>query len=470
MNRRNFLIGGIVLAVLVAAFFGVRAMNQNNPAAAGAIQIERIRSGPLVATIGATGTVRANQSAALTWQTSGTVGAIHVTVGDAVAEGAALAELAQTSLPQNVILAQADLVDAYSALESFYDQYNDLSIAQAAQALAAAQTAVDDAQRYLNNLTSPARQTDIDQAQADVVLAADRLQKAQEAFAPYANKPDSVTKAALQSQLAQAQAVYDNATRLYNALTGSASALTVAQAQADLALAQANLIDAQERYDDLLAGPSAADIAAAEARVTAAQATLDLALLDAPFHGTITAVSARSGDLVTNGTPAFRIDDLSRLLVDVAVSEVDINRVQAGQDVTLTFDAILAREYTGRVTEVALVGEVTQGIVNFTVTVELLDADELIKPGMTAAVNIVVSELENVLLVPNRAVRVLEGERVVFIQRGQDFEPIAVELGASSDLYSEVVGGELEEGMEIVLNPPFYLTANFGGPPSPGGN
>jgi len=242
----------------------------------------------------------------------------------------------------------------------------------------------------------------------------------------------------------------------------------VAQAEAELALAKANLTDAQEHYDDLQSGPSPEDIAAAEARITAAQATLDLAALDAPFPGTITAVNAKLGDLVTNGTSAFRIDDFSHLLVDVDVSEVDINRVQVGQDVTLTFDAILAREYTGVVTEVALVGDVSSGVVNFKVTVELLDADELVKPGMTAAVNVVVSELEDVVLVPNRAVRVLEGKRVVFIQKGGTFEAIPVELGASSDLYSQVVGGDLEVGMNVVLNPPFYLTQTSFGPP--GGN
>jgi HlyD family secretion protein len=470
MNKRNLIIAGVVVVLLIAAYFGIRALNQGNQAAAaaGAIQTETISTGPLVATIGATGTVRANQSANLTWQTSGTVGGINVAVGDTVAEGDLLAELGQTSLPQNVILAQADLVSAQQALEDLYESYQPLAVAQAAQALAAADTAADDAQRFYGNVTSPARQTDIDQAQADVVLARDRLDKAQDRFDPYANKPDSVTKANLQSQLAQAQAAYDNASRLYNSLIGVSSDLDVAQAEADLQLALANLADAQEHYDDLQAGPKGSDIAAAEARIAAAQATLDLAMLDAPFNGTVTRVDAKLGDLVANGTSAFRVDDLSHLLVDVDVSEVDINRVQVGQSVVLSFDAILAREYTGRVTEVSLVGDVVQGIVNFTVTVELLDADELVKPGMTAAVNIVVSELENVLLVPNRAVRVLEGERVVFIQRNGTFESVTVELGATSELYSEVTGGELEAGMSIVLNPPFDLFANFG-PPQGGG-
>ncbi|MFN2145173.1 MAG: hypothetical protein ACK2T7_07450, partial [Anaerolineales bacterium] len=114
---------------------------------------------------------------------------------------------------------------------------------------------------------------------------------------------------------------------------------------------------------------------------------------------------------------------------------------------------------------VSPVGNVVAGVVNFKVSIELLDADELVKPGMTAAVNIVVSQLEDVLLVPNRAVRVQDGDRVVYVLRGGQLEMVQIELGSSADLYSEVVGGDLEAGDLIVLNPP----ANFmtmDGPPA----
>ena len=56
-----------------------------------------------------------------------------------------------------------------------------------------------------------------------------------------------------------------------------------------------------------------------------------------------------------------------------------------------------------------------QGVVSFTVTVELTDADELVKPGMTAAVNIVIEEQNDVVLIPNRAVRLVDTERVVYL-------------------------------------------------------
>ncbi len=58
-----------------------------------------------------------------------------------------------------------------------------------------------------------------------------------------------------------------------------------------------------------------------------------------------------------------------------------------------------------------------QGVVNFMVTVRITDADELVKPGMTAAVNIMVEKLTDVILVPNRAVRLVDGKRVVYVLR-----------------------------------------------------
>jgi HlyD family secretion protein len=165
------------------------------------------------------------------------------------------------------------------------------------------------------------------------------------------------------------------------------------------------------------------------------------------------------------GVTAFRVDDLSSLLVDVDISEVDINRVEVGQQVSLTFDAILSKAYEGEVVEVSPVGTLVQGLVNFKVTIRLVDPDELVKPGMTAAVNIVVDELDDVLLVPNRAVRVDDGERFVYMLVDGQLERVPIQLGASSDRYSAVVSGDLDAGDEVVLNPPVEIFS-MDGPPS----
>ncbi|MES0344678.1 MAG: efflux RND transporter periplasmic adaptor subunit, partial [Anaerolineales bacterium] len=209
-----------------------------------------------------------------------------------------------------------------------------------------------------------------------------------------------------------------------------------------------------ERMKD---GPNPDDIRAAEARVAASEATLDMARITAPFAGSITSIDVLAGDQISPGTPRFRIDDLSRLLVEVEISEVDINRVALGQSVTLNFDAVLDQVYNGVVIEKGLIGTSLQGVVSFPVTVELIDADEAIRPGMTAAVNIIVEQIEDVVLVPNRAVRVRDGERVVYLLVDGVITPTTVVLGATSDLYSEILEGDVNVGDDVILNPPSFI-------------
>jgi HlyD family secretion protein len=495
----------IVVLVLVGGWFAFRRFRAQQQAVAASIyQTEAASRGSLTATVGATGTVRANQTAILTWQTSGIVGDVKVAVGDLIEPQAALANIRPDSLPQSVILAQADLVSAQTNLKNLQDsnlgqaqaqkavenaqqalddlRNPQLSQAQASQAVADAQKAVDKAQQRVNSLKSKADQATIDAAQAQVVLAKNNLDKAQEAFDPYANKPaDNLVRANLLAQLSAAQQSYDAAVRQLNNLLGNSNPTDLAVAEADLATTQAQLASAQREYDRVKNGPTAADIAvaeaqladaqrewgrvqngpnpddiaAAQARVDAAKATLDTQRITAPFAGTVTEVDSKPGDQVNPGTTAFRLDDLSHLLLDAQISEVDINRIQVGQDALLTFDAIPNKEYHGVVTEVAAVGTSVQGVVDFTVTIELNDADASVKPGMTAAVNVVVNQLQDVLLVPNRAVRLSDSQRVVYVlQPGGGIKPVQIQLGASSDTVSEVTGGDLKVGDQIVLNPP----------------
>jgi HlyD family secretion protein len=159
---------------------------------------------------------------------------------------------------------------------------------------------------------------------------------------------------------------------------------------AEIAAAEARLADARREWERLKDGPDPGDLAAAKARVAATKAALSRARITAPFEGQVTIAGSRPGDLVEPGTLAFRLDDLSRLLVDLQVSQMDINAVRAGQPVRLTFDAAYGKEYRGRVVEVAPVGTETEGVVNFLVTVELEDADQQVKPGMTASAEIII--------------------------------------------------------------------------------
>lgn len=379
-------------------------------------QTVKVERGNLVATVGATGSVRARQSAVLLWQTTGNVSEVAVQVGSTIKSGDVLARLDKASLNQSIILAEADLVSAQKALDDLLN--SDTARAQALIAVGDAEKAYEKAYNYRMELNGKMDIKDY---------------------------------------------VWVNGILKVKEYKGYASPETIANADEDLALAQARLDDARRTYERLKNGADAAEVSAAEARVAAAQSTLNLANIIAPFNGTVTQASPAIGDLVNTGTVAFRVDDLSHLLVDVQVSEVDINALSIGQPAKLSFDAILGKEYSGQIVQVGQAGENVQGVVNFTVTIELTDADEQVKPGMTAAVNIVVDEVNDVLLIPNRAVRLVDSERVVFILKNGLPTQIKVQLGASSDLESVLVGGELKEGDEIILNPPTITGGPFGG-------
>ncbi len=115
-NARIWLTILVVIIVGAAVVFFLRARAQAN--AASTYQTTTIQNGTLTATIGATGNVRANQTAIITWQTTGTVDGVDVGVGDQVKAGDVLASLSTTSLSQNIVLAQADLVTAQRNLDS----------------------------------------------------------------------------------------------------------------------------------------------------------------------------------------------------------------------------------------------------------------------------------------------------------------------------------------------------------------
>jgi HlyD family secretion protein len=399
----------------------------------------------------------------LSWQTSGIVEQVDSALGERVAAGQSLVSLVRTSLPQNVILARAELINAKKDLQDLSD--TNMALAQAENDLAKAEKLVEDLQRRLDNIDLPSSKGDIDSARASVTLAKDQMDKARKAYKPYENKPeDNLIRAVLLNRLAEAEQKYDATVRRLNNLLGTTPQSTITITEADLNLAKAQVIELNQKIKDLREGPDLDDIAAIQARIDAAQAILNLMNLEAPFEGTLTEVNVKPGDQVSPGTLALRIDDLSRLLVDVLVSEVDINRVEIGQEVMLTFDAITGKEYRGAVSQIDAIGESVQGVTEFTVTVELTDVDEFIRPGMTAAVNFIVEQIDDVLMVPNRAVRTQDGKRVVYTLVDDKLVAIEIVLGASSDTMSQVLRGDLKEGDLIVVNPPTDFESD--GPPS----
>lgn len=431
-NNKKITIPVTVVLALILMFliFSPRRADQT-----GEFQTEKIKRGDLVATVGATGTVRARQTATLIWGTTGSVDKVNAEIGDRVKADQVLASLSKTSLSQSIILAEADLVTAQTNLDDLLN--SDTARAQAWIDLRDAEEDFENAYDYRDALNYPVVKT-------QVLLVKQ-------------NTPYGVVDVPK--------------IKTYKTVGTEEE---IANADAELDLNEAIYEDAKRTYERIADGPNKDDLAAAQAGVAAAQATINMARLTTPFAGTVTEAFPIPGDQVSTGDLAFRVDNLKKLLVDLDVSEVDINSISLDQIVNITFDAILEKEYQGQVIKVSQAGNIISGVVNFTVTVELTDPDELVKPGMTAGVNIVVKEIIDAVLVPNRAVRLVDGERVVFIlnEEGRQ-ERVKIRLGASADNQSVVVGGDLKVGDEVILNPQIEFRPGGGpgrGPPGRDGD
>jgi HlyD family secretion protein len=222
--------------------------------------------------------------------------------------------------------------------------------------------------------------------------------------------------------------------------------------EAAIALAEATLADALREWEQVKNGAKPEDIEAAQAAVDAAQAALDKASLLAPFSGTITGVDVNTGDLVSSGDTAFRIDDLDSLYIDLLISEVDLASLNVGQLASLEFDAIADKVYDGEVTEIGMIGSVSQGVVNYPVVVKITNPDDDIRPGMTASVTITIDQRDDVLMVPNKAIRTSNGQQTVTILfEGQQIT-LPVTVGLTGDTMSEITSEQLREGDAVVIN------------------
>ena len=420
LRKPRLLIGVLLLIGLLAA--GLLFLRPSDANTSVAFETEVARIGDISASVEATGTVRAYQTAIYTWQTSGTVESIGYELGDMVQADDMLASLEKTSLPAEIYQAEADLVRAKRELEDLLGTTS-TEAANAAIALREAQEAYDEAVNYRELLDS---EVEYDTFTGVFIRLA----------TPFGTF--RIPK--------------------INNIRYMPSDEQKAEAEQDIALQQALLDDAQRAYDRIKDGPTQRDISAVEAKILAAEIVLEQANIFATFDGTITKIDAKVNDRVTSGQEAFRVDDLSTLVLDLSVSEIDINNVSLGQKVSVDFDAINEKSYTGEVTDIAVTSSTSASGTGYAVTVQLLDNDDLIKPGMTAEIFIQVREAKNALLIPNQALRLLDGERVVYLLKGEN-EPVPtiIRLGLRSDDYSQIVGGDVDAGDLIVLNPPVHI-------------
>ncbi len=394
-KQRLFLLGiTIILALLLASCDSLPGQAEPTPTPEPLVQ-------DFIPVVSATGKIVPAEHATLSMKTSGIVEEIFIEEDDVVTTGEELVRLeGSEDLKAAIAAAQLEVVSAQQALDSLYDDPG-LALARVGQDIVAALELIDDAERRLTNYSRSAPQPDIDQAYANMILARDAYEDAQEDFEEHENKPeDNLQRAAALSKKAQAEDAYDATVRRYNRLVSeTGDELDVAEAEADLALAKAQLRAAQEDYAILEEGPDPDDVAVAEARLlnakaqlAAAEASLENLVLNAPFDATIGNIYINTGEWVTLGQPILVMADLTHLQVETTdLNEIDVARIQIGDTAIVTFDALPDVEVAGLVTRIAPKDAEGSGV-NYPVLLELEEIPEGLRWGMTAFVDIEVEE------------------------------------------------------------------------------
>lgn len=452
-RRRGLWIGlGVIAIVLLVVGFSIWRSRQTTAELLAGLETEPYQRQNLDSNIYGTGSVEPSQSAILTWSASGTVGDIYVSLGEEVKKDDILMSLDPDSVSADILQAQIDVINAQNNLDDLHENWQS-DLAQAKLDLLNAEEDLDDLEtdRKIMNY-----QRCTDERLQDLE---DELDQA-ELIYKYRQNADTLRAV----NTAQANLDYCNA---------GYTEQEIAEAELKVELGEAKVADLQEQVDILTNGPDPDQVTILETQLAMAQSRADSLVVKAPFDGVITALPVQEGDVIQTGSQAAQLDDLSNLYLDVQISEVDIPLVALDQPAELVFDAYYEKTFTGHLIQISPVGTSVQGVVEYDVRIQMdEDTNGRIKPGMTAAVSIIVEEKDDVFVVPNDAIVMVDNQESVYVERNGTFVAVPVTLGGYSDTYSEVLSADIEEGEMIVLNPPDELTGElpFGGPPSGFGN
>jgi RND family efflux transporter MFP subunit len=428
---RKSIIVVVIVALLAGGYFAWSKLSKREKPkeapATGAVE-----RGPLRMVVSSSGKVVSNLDVEIKCKASGEIIRIPFDVSDAVKKGALLLELNPLEMQRQVDQAKAVLASSNAKLINARE-----NLAIATQTLETDRRKTESALR------------------AAEVRSADARTKAER------------VKELLDRKLSS-QEEYDTA------------ATAAAQAGSDTEQTRLRLdeLKTQERSLEL----SRQQIRMAEAQVLGDTLALDLAnerlgdtKVTSPIDGVVTARSVQIGQIISSGisnvgggTTALTVSDLSRIFILGAVDEADIGKVATSQPVEITVDAFPGKRFAGRVERIATRGVNVSNVVTFEVKIEVVSKEKsLLRPEMTANVEIIAAARENVLSVPTEAIVRKEGKpNVTVVAADGSQADRVVEVGITDGLRTEIPSG-VAEGEKVVIHKGSGSKFNggFRGPP-----
>jgi HlyD family secretion protein len=328
-------------------------------------------------------------------------------------------------------------------------------------------------------------QAQVDQAKANVLTNQANLLNAQ---ANLLNAKANLVKADV--AVLDAKRTLDRNLPLVEKKVIAQATLDTAQANYDTAIAQRDVARAQVESAKSQVESSKAQVEQAKASLKVAEINLRYTTIRSPVNGIVISRNVDVGQTVAASLQAptlFTIaKDLTQMQVDTNVSEADVGRITVGQEAFFTVDAYPGKTFRGKVSEIRNAPITIQNVVTYDVVIQVNNKDLKLKPGMTANVSVQIDYKEGVLKISNAALRfrpesakVKEtgemrkgsppqkqksseqmksstGEggrpgRVWILSKEGKPVPISIVLGITDGTFSEVVTGDLKEGMEVIV-------------------
>jgi HlyD family secretion protein len=417
----------LVWALAGAGLAGAAAVSWKwlSAPAAPAYTTVTVRRGNLATTISATGKVQAVTTVQVGTQVSGTVSELHADFNDHVKAGQVIARLDPSQIEAQLQQAKANLAAAQAAVATARSN----SQSQASAVLAA--------------------KANVDRA-ASVMLEADRAYKNTAALVEAGVTPARQLETS-EAANAQAAAEKAQADAQYNEAVSQAQA---SKSQLDQAMAQATQ---------------------SKASVDVAAVNVDRTIIRAPIDGVVVSRNVDVGQTVAASLQAptlFLIaQDLTKMQVLADVDEADVGQLSPDSKTTFTVDAFPNETFPGKISQIRLSPNVVQNVVTYTAVISVDNPKLLLKPGMTATVTATVAEKQNVLVIPNAALRfrpettpvpvatpAAKGAKkggarsngaTLYKVEGTELKPVRVRLGMTDGVSTELMGEELAEGDRI---------------------
>ena len=403
-GKKKLLIGGGFMAAIVLAGFYF----WNNESSTPQYMTARVERGNLRNTVTATGALQAVTTVQVGSQASGTISALYADFNSVVKKGQVIAQLDPSTAKAQVDQARANLQNARA------------SLAQARAAVVNSRAGVTDAQAKSMAARSTVQnnQAGVSGAEANVAV----LKAQQDDALSLLKQQESLLKAGViaQRDYEVAQTAYKTAEARYNQAVAqlnqaklteqSASSAGIAQSQAAVEQSQAQVQQSQAQVQQ-----AAAQVQQAEAALSLAQVNLSHTTITSPIDGIVVSRDVNVGQTVAASLSAptlFTIaNDLTQMQVIANIDQADIGLVEQAKSVKFTVDAFPGKEFEGKIEQMRLNPVNVQNVVTYNVVIDVNNPEQKLKPGMTANLTITIDERNNVLKVPNSALRFTPQDR-----------------------------------------------------------